>query len=94
MASFRAFADRFDMVGDVRGRGAMCAIELVADRTTKEPLGADAMNGIARRCLEQGVIVLTAGTYGNVVRLLPPITIDDALLDEGLGVLEEALAGA
>ncbi len=94
MASFRSFAERFDIVGDVRGRGAMCAIELVADRTTKEPLGADAMNGIARRCLEQGVIVLTAGTYGNVVRLLPPLTIDDALLDEGLGVLEEALAGA
>ena len=93
MASFSSFAERFDMVGDVRGRGAMCAIELVGDRTTKEPLGADAMNGIARRCLEQGVIVLTAGTYGNVVRLLPPITIDDALLDEGLGVLEEALAG-
>jgi 4-aminobutyrate aminotransferase/(S)-3-amino-2-methylpropionate transaminase len=94
MASFGSFAKRFDMVGDVRGRGAMCAIELVSDRTTKEPLGADAMNAIARRCLEQGVIVLTAGTYGNVVRLLPPITIDDALLDEGLGVLEEALAGA
>ncbi len=94
MASFRAFAEQFDLVGDVRGRGAMCAIELVADRTTKEPLGADAMNGIARRCLEQGVIVLTAGTYGNVVRLLPPITIDGALLDEGLGVLEGALAGA
>jgi 4-aminobutyrate aminotransferase/(S)-3-amino-2-methylpropionate transaminase len=94
MASFRSFAERFDIVGDVRGRGAMCAIELVTDRTTKEPLAADAMNGIARRCLEQGVIVLTAGTYGNVVRLLPPITIDDALLEEGLGVLEEALAGA
>ena len=94
MASFRSFAERFDMVGDVRGRGAMCAIELVADRTTKEPLGAEAMNGIARRCLEQGVIVLTAGTYGNVVRLLPPLTIDDALLDDGLGILEEALAGA
>jgi 4-aminobutyrate aminotransferase/(S)-3-amino-2-methylpropionate transaminase len=94
MTSFRSFAGRFDLVGDVRGRGAMCAIELVANRTTKEPLAADAMNGIARRCLEQGVIVLTAGTYGNVVRLLPPITIDDALLEEGLGVLEEALAGA
>jgi 4-aminobutyrate aminotransferase/(S)-3-amino-2-methylpropionate transaminase len=94
MARFRSFAERFDMVGDVRGRGAMCAIELVSDRATKEPLGAEAMNGIARRCLEQGVIVLTAGTYGNVVRLLPPITIDDALMDDGLGVLEEALAGA
>jgi 4-aminobutyrate aminotransferase/(S)-3-amino-2-methylpropionate transaminase len=92
MARFRGFADRFDIVGDVRGRGAMCAIELVSDLGTKEPLGADTMNGIARRCLEQGVIVLTAGTYGNVVRLLPPFTIDDALLDDGLGILEASLA--
>jgi 4-aminobutyrate aminotransferase / (S)-3-amino-2-methylpropionate transaminase / 5-aminovalerate transaminase len=92
MGRFRAFADRFDAVGDVRGRGAMCAIELVADRGTKEPLGADAVNAIARRCLENGVIVLTAGTYGNVVRLLPPLTIDESLLGEGLGILEESLA--
>jgi 4-aminobutyrate aminotransferase/(S)-3-amino-2-methylpropionate transaminase len=92
MARFRSFGGRFDVVGDVRGRGAMCAIELVSDRATKEPLGADAMNGIARRCLEQGVIVLPAGTYGNVVRLLPPLTIDDALLDDGLEVLEASLA--
>jgi 4-aminobutyrate aminotransferase / (S)-3-amino-2-methylpropionate transaminase / 5-aminovalerate transaminase len=92
LARFGAFEERFDSVGDVRGRGAMRAIELVEDRATKEPLGADAMNGIARRCLEQGVIVLTAGTYGNVVRLLPPLTIDDALLEDGLQVLDEALA--
>jgi 4-aminobutyrate aminotransferase / (S)-3-amino-2-methylpropionate transaminase / 5-aminovalerate transaminase len=92
MARFRSFAERFDVVGDVRGRGAMRAIELVADRATKEPLGADAMNGIARRCLENGVIVLTAGTYGNVVRLLPPLTIEDALLEDGVQVLDEAIA--
>jgi 4-aminobutyrate aminotransferase / (S)-3-amino-2-methylpropionate transaminase / 5-aminovalerate transaminase len=42
--------------------------------------------------LERGLIVLTAGTYGNVLRLLPPVTIDDGLLDEGLGLLEEAVA--
>jgi 4-aminobutyrate aminotransferase/(S)-3-amino-2-methylpropionate transaminase len=83
---------RFDVVGDVRGRGAMRAMELVADRTSKEPLGADAMAAIARAALERGVIVLTAGTYGNVVRLLPPITIDDGLLEEGLDLLGEALA--
>ena len=71
----------------------MCAIELVVDRETKEPLGADSMNAIARRCLEEGVLVLTAGTYGNVVRLLPPLTIDDALLDEGLEVLDGAIGG-
>jgi 4-aminobutyrate aminotransferase/(S)-3-amino-2-methylpropionate transaminase len=72
----------------------MCAIELVTNRTTKEPLGADAMNTIVRRCLENGVIVLTAGTYGNVIRLLPPITIDDALLEDGLNVLDDAIGAA
>ena len=91
---FARMQERFAVVGDVRGRGAMRAIELVADRTTKEPLGADAMVAIARAALERGVIVLTAGTYGNVVRLLPPITIDDGLLEEGLDLLDEALAVA
>jgi 4-aminobutyrate aminotransferase/(S)-3-amino-2-methylpropionate transaminase len=52
------------------------------------------MGAIARAALERGVIVLTAGTYGNVVRLLPPITIDDGLLEEGLDLLDEALAVA
>jgi 4-aminobutyrate aminotransferase/(S)-3-amino-2-methylpropionate transaminase len=49
------------------------------------------MATISRRCLEQGVIVLTAGTYGNVLRLLPPLNIEPGLLDEGLRVVEEAL---
>jgi 4-aminobutyrate aminotransferase/(S)-3-amino-2-methylpropionate transaminase len=88
----RSFEKRFGAVGDVRGRGAMRAMELVADRATKEPLDAATMNALARSALERGLIVLTAGTYGNVVRLLPPITIDDGLLDEGLDLLEEAFA--
>jgi 4-aminobutyrate aminotransferase/(S)-3-amino-2-methylpropionate transaminase len=88
----RAFQERFGAVGDVRGRGAMRAMELVADRATKEPLDAATMNALARSALERGLIVLTAGTYGNVVRLLPPIPIDDGLLDEGLDLLEEAFA--
>ncbi len=94
MTRFHMFADRYPVVGDVRGRGAMCAIELVADRGTKEPLGADAMNAIVRRCLENGVIVLSAGTYSNVIRLLPPLTIEDALLEDGLNVLDEAIGAA
>ena len=94
LARFRSFADRHLVVGEVRGRGAMCAIELVRDRGTKEPLAADAMNAIVRRCLEQGVIVLTAGTYGNVIRLLPPLTIDEGLLEEGLQVLDDAIGVA
>jgi 4-aminobutyrate aminotransferase / (S)-3-amino-2-methylpropionate transaminase / 5-aminovalerate transaminase len=89
---FAAMHERFAAVGDSRGRGAMRAIELVADRDTKEPLGGDAMSAIARGALERGVIVLTAGTYNNVVRLLPPLTIDEDLLDDGLDQLEEALA--
>jgi 4-aminobutyrate aminotransferase/(S)-3-amino-2-methylpropionate transaminase len=91
MTRFRDMASRYEIVGDVRGRGAMCAMELVADRATKEPLGGDAMAAIARRSLEHGVVVLAAGTYGNVVRLLPPITIEDDLLADGLDVIDEAV---
>jgi 4-aminobutyrate aminotransferase/(S)-3-amino-2-methylpropionate transaminase len=88
----RGFEQRFGAVGDVRGRGAMRAMELVADRATKEPLDGATLNALARSALERGLIVLTAGTYGNVVRLLPPITIEDGLLDEGLDLLEESFA--
>ncbi|MEO8477606.1 MAG: 4-aminobutyrate--2-oxoglutarate transaminase [Actinomycetota bacterium] len=94
MARFAAMAERFEVIGEARGRGAMCALELVADRGTKEPLAAATMNAISTACLERGVIVLTAGTYGNVLRLLPPINIEAALLDDGLDVLEAAIAAA
>jgi 4-aminobutyrate aminotransferase/(S)-3-amino-2-methylpropionate transaminase len=90
-ARLRAIQERVELIGDVRGRGAMQAIELVADRAAKEPLGADRMAAIGRAALERGLIVLTAGTFGNVVRLLPPLTIDYALLAEGLDLLDEAL---
>jgi 4-aminobutyrate aminotransferase/(S)-3-amino-2-methylpropionate transaminase len=91
MDRFRSMATVHPQVGDVRGRGAMCAMELVSDPETKEPLGGDVMNAITERCLERGVIVLTAGTYGNVIRLLPPLNIEDAVLADGLDVLEEAI---
>ena len=94
MTRFHELATRFPQIGDVRGRGAMCAIELVADRDTKEPLDAATIGAIATGALERGVVVLTAGTYGNVIRLLPPIAIDEALLDDGLDQLEAAFAAA
>jgi 4-aminobutyrate aminotransferase/(S)-3-amino-2-methylpropionate transaminase len=94
MARLRALEGRHPQVGEVRGRGAMCAMELVEDPDTKEPLVADTMNRIARGALEGGVIVLTAGTYGNVIRLLPPLTIEAPLLADGLDVLEEAVDAA
>ncbi len=75
-------------IGDVRGRGAMVAIELVHDDGTPD---ADRAKRICAACHAQGVIVLTAGTMGNVVRLLPPLVLSDALLDEGLDALEAAV---
>ena len=74
-------------IGDVRGRGAMVAIELVHDNGAPD---AERAKRISAACHEQGVIVLTAGTLGNVVRLLPPLMLEDALLDQGLDALESA----
>ncbi|MHB1064125.1 MAG: 4-aminobutyrate--2-oxoglutarate transaminase [Georgenia sp.] len=85
----RAAQSRDDRIGDVRGRGAMIAVELVK-AGTDEPDAALA-KAVAAAAHTQGVIVLTCGTYGNVLRLLPPLTINDDLLNEGLDVLEAAL---
>ncbi len=79
-------------VGDVRGRGAMWAIELVRPGT-REPDAALA-RAIASSCHAEGVVVLTCGTFGNVVRLLPPLVIDEPLLAEGLDVLAAAVTSA
>ena len=82
---------RHDVVGDVRGRGAMMAIELVKGGGDRSP-DAELTGRIARQCHQQGLLVLTAGSWGNVLRFLPPLSIPNALLDEGLQVLGEALA--
>ncbi|TAM71847.1 MAG: 4-aminobutyrate--2-oxoglutarate transaminase [Microbacteriaceae bacterium] len=79
-------------IGDVRGRGAMMAIELV-DPGTGEP-DAALTSRVAAAAHQAGVIVLTCGTYGNVIRFLPPFSISDELLDEGLQVVADALAAA
>ncbi|MCC8906361.1 4-aminobutyrate--2-oxoglutarate transaminase [Curtobacterium sp. GD1] len=79
-------------IGDVRGRGAMIAIELV-DPATGEP-DAALTGRVVRYAYEHGVIALTAGTYGNVLRFLPPLAIDDDLLHEGLDIVLEGLAAA
>ena len=81
---------KYPIIGEVRGRGAMQAIELV-EPGTKTPNTA-AMNAIVKYCQSKGVLVLTAGTYSNVVRFLPPIVITDELLKDALSVLDEALA--
>ena len=86
----RALAERDPRVADVRGRGAMLAVELMDGG---EPAMA-ATKAIAAAAHERGLILLTCGTYGNVLRLLPPLSIPDHLLTEGLDVLEEAFAAA
>ena len=76
-------------IGDLRGRGGMIAIEFVKPGTD-EP-DADRCGRVAKFCHEQGVLVLTAGTYGNVIRFLPPMSIGDDLIEEGLDILEQAI---
>ena len=88
--SLRALAKKYPIIGEVRGRGAMQAIELV-EAGTKIPNTA-AMNAVVKYCQSKGVLVLTAGTYSNVVRFLPPLVISDELLRDAMSVLDEAFA--
>jgi 4-aminobutyrate aminotransferase/(S)-3-amino-2-methylpropionate transaminase len=85
-------AERFPLIGDVRGRGAMQAIELVEDREAKTP-AKHAASELIEACYREGVLILKAGTFDNVIRFLPPLTIEEGLLVEGLDVLEKAMAG-
>jgi len=87
-----AWQARWPQIGDVRGLGAMLAIELVRDPGTKEPAPELALATIDA-ALARGLILLKAGLYGNCIRVLCPLTIEDAVLDEALSVWEDALAG-
>jgi 4-aminobutyrate aminotransferase / (S)-3-amino-2-methylpropionate transaminase / 5-aminovalerate transaminase len=86
-------AEKYDEVGEVRGRGAMIAMELVTDPDTKEPAAA-LTSAVNQGCHERGLVTLTCGTYGNVFRFLPPLSISDDLLHEGMDVLEESFTAA
>jgi 4-aminobutyrate aminotransferase/(S)-3-amino-2-methylpropionate transaminase len=84
LGRLRAVAEKTDIIADIRGRGAMLAVEF----TERTP---EVAARVAKACHDQGVVVLTCGTYGNVIRLLPPLVIPEDLLAEGLDVLEGAL---
>ena len=88
--ALNAMAKKYPIIGEVRGRGAMQAIELVKPGTT-EP-NPEALTEALKYCVSKGVLILSAGTYANVIRLLPPLMIDEALLKDGLAVLDEAIA--
>jgi 4-aminobutyrate aminotransferase-like enzyme len=81
---------RCPAIGDVRGLGAMLAMELVTDRATKQP-AKELAGKLQALALTRGLLLLTAGTYGNVIRILVPLTVEDAVVDEGLDVLERAM---
>jgi 4-aminobutyrate aminotransferase/(S)-3-amino-2-methylpropionate transaminase len=89
----REMAAKYPQIGDIRGRGAMLAVELVSDPATKTP-DARLTAAVNKACHTAGLVTLTAGTFGNVLRFLPPLAISDALAREGLDILEEAFAAA
>ena len=83
--------DRFPLVGDVRGLGPMQLVEFVRDRKTKEPAPEETL-AIIKRAVASGLILIRAGLYSNCIRLMPALNVEDAVLDEGLDVLESAIA--
>jgi len=86
-----ALAGRFPQIGEVRGLGAMVAMELVKDPASKEP-HTELARSLLRTCGERGLVLLSAGEDANVVRFLVPLTASDVIVEEGLDIIEGALA--
>jgi 4-aminobutyrate aminotransferase/(S)-3-amino-2-methylpropionate transaminase len=83
--------EKYEMIGDVRGLGPMIGMELVKDRKTKEP-ATDEVKELVKRCYEKGLITITCGHYGNVVRTLMPLVITEDQLERGFSILEDGLS--
>jgi 4-aminobutyrate aminotransferase/(S)-3-amino-2-methylpropionate transaminase len=91
MKKFRELHEQHPIIGDVRGLGAMVGMELVVDRKTKEPATAFTKQLVAR-CREKGLLMISAGTYSNIIRPLMPLVITDEQLEKGLSIIEESLS--
>jgi 4-aminobutyrate aminotransferase/(S)-3-amino-2-methylpropionate transaminase len=91
MKKFRGLAKKYPFIGDVRGLGAMNALEIVSDPKNSKPNG-DLAKAIVKRCYEKGLIMLTAGGYGQVIRHLVPLVITGEQLNKGLKILSETMA--
>ena len=87
-----AISSQTGVIGDVRGRGAMIAVEVVKPGTKQAD--AELTAKVAKGCHANGLVVLTAGTYGNVLRFLPPLVISDQLLEEALQIIHEQFVSA
>ncbi|UCF90654.1 MAG: 4-aminobutyrate--2-oxoglutarate transaminase [Desulfobacterales bacterium] len=90
-ARFEAFQQQFEIIGDVRGLGPMRALELVKDRETRQP-AADEAKALVKLCYEKGLILLSCGNFGNVIRTLMPLVITDEQLERGLAIMADGLA--
>jgi 4-aminobutyrate aminotransferase/(S)-3-amino-2-methylpropionate transaminase len=90
-AKATAWRERWSIIGEIHGMGAMRSLELVRDRQTREP-ATEAVKAITRYCYENGVITISAGTYGNIIRLLMPLIISEEHFEEAMSVLETAIA--
>jgi 4-aminobutyrate aminotransferase/(S)-3-amino-2-methylpropionate transaminase len=87
----KSWQEKWELVGEVRGMGAMQALELVRSKQSREP-AREETNKISQNCYENGLITITAGSYSNIIRLLMPIVITDDQMKEAMDVLEAAIA--
>ncbi|MHA1834199.1 MAG: aspartate aminotransferase family protein [Candidatus Baldrarchaeia archaeon] len=90
MTRLKEMAEKYEIIGDFRGMGLMAGVELVKDRSTRTPAKEETKQ-ILNECHKNGLIVMTAGVYKNVIRFLPPLNVSRELLDRGLDIFEEAL---
>lgn len=93
VSRYKSWADKFDVVGDIRGLGGMVGIEFITDQDSKAP-ATDLVNTLIKDMAAHGLLVENAGTYGNVIRFLAPLVITDEQLEAGLDIFEAALARA
>lgn len=93
VARYKSWADKFDVVGDIRGLGGMVGIEFIKDQASKAP-ATDLVNTLIKDMAAHGLLVENAGTYGNVIRFLAPLVIIDEQLEAGLDIFEAALTRA
>ncbi|HSO67161.1 MAG TPA: 4-aminobutyrate--2-oxoglutarate transaminase [Desulfatirhabdiaceae bacterium] len=87
----KSLQEKYEIIGDVRGKGPMLAMELVKDRETRQP-ASDEAKKLCKLCYDKGLVLLSCGNFGNVIRTLMPLVITDDQLDKGFAIMEESFA--
>lgn len=89
-ARYQEMKEKYECIGDVRGLGSMIGLEFVKSKATKEP-DAALVKALVQKCAGKGLLIESAGIYGNVIRFLAPLVITDAQLEAGLDIMEESI---